>query len=300
MKKFLFCLTIVFLLASSVFSQTVMVTLINSGKIEGKSIGLKKDELLIVSGKTLFVIDTTVIKQIVRSDYLIRSSQLATRQQLHINYNAFDAVIELNKKTVWSYSIWDESVKLTGNLNPPTPPFPDKSNLSLSKKNYLSIKPARLLFQWADLTYGRRFRKLQAEVRFSYSYSKNLTHIAGEPEAALFEIHDLNIYTFSIRRYEKPNLQGLFYGIGAGGGTFHFDSELLEPFIFDKDAIDYGFAGGLVEIGLTGTPFTHFISSPSACLAVGSFYAKERGGDWHRASKVKIIPSVNWTFGFLW
>jgi hypothetical protein len=290
-------------LASSVFSESVTVTLINSGKIEGKSIGLKKDELLLVSGKNLFVIDTTVIKQIVRSDYLIRSSQLATRQQLHINYNAFDAVVELNKKTIWSYSIWDELVKLTGNLNPPTPPFPDKSNLSLSKKNYLSIKPARLLFQWTDLTYGRRFRKLQAEVRFSYSYSKNLAHIAAEPEEALFEIHDLNIYTFSIRRYEKPNLQGLFYGIGAGGGTFHFEPELLEyifSYNFDEDAIDYGFVGGLAEIGVTGTPFTHFISSPSACLAVGSFYAKERGGDWHRASKVKIIPSVNWTFGFLW
>ncbi|MFA4837926.1 MAG: hypothetical protein WC703_00440 [Candidatus Neomarinimicrobiota bacterium] len=303
MKRLIFCLTMVLVTAVSAFSEMTTIFLINGGKIEGKPIGLKKDELFVVSGKSLFVIDTTVIERISRSDSVVRPSQLATQRQLHINYNAFDAVVELNKNTVWSYSTWDELVKLTGNLNPPTPPFPDKSNLSANKKNYLTIKPARLILQWTDLTYGRRLKKYQAEVRFSYSYSKNLAHVAAEPEEAIFEIHDLNIYTFSIRRYQKPNLQGLYYGIGAGGGTFHFDPEILEhifSFNFNEDSYKFGFIGGLLEAGFAGTPFTHFISSPSACLAVGSYYAKEKGGDWHRKTKLKIVPSVNWTFGFLW
>jgi len=90
------------LLAGAQTSQAMNFEMINHIRVEGRIATVKKNEVLVISGKTLFVIEIPVIATISDGDSIVSLKSLKPHGNTHLNYNAFDQVIEINRKNVSS------------------------------------------------------------------------------------------------------------------------------------------------------------------------------------------------------
>lgn len=286
-------------------AQAITLELINKVRIAGHIVGMKKEEVFIVSERNLFVIDKPVIAAINDGDSAIAVSTLKPLKRLPINYNAFENIIEINQQNIWSYENYFVIVKLTGNLNPPEPPFLPPPDPTLDKKWYVTIKPVRLIWRCTDLTIARRMIIRHGEMRLSYFYSRNVMQpgSTGEADIILFGslLQNISVLSGSCRYYYNPDGRGLFVGIGGSYANFTYKNNFWAN-VFSWPLLSISapckFEGGLVEIGLTGTLFNFLVSSPSFCLGIGQISYK-MGGKWYNDKKVNWIPTLNWTLGIL-
>jgi len=287
-------------------SNAMIFETINHIRIEGQVLTVKKNEVFVVSERVLFVLEIPIIATISDGDSLIPIKALNVRKGVHINYNAFNKVIEINRKNVSSYKNYPEIVQYTGDLNPPQPAFPLPPDPTLSKKWFVTIKPVRLLWNWADITVGRRLIAQHGEVRFSYANSSKLQPIgATKEDEAIINwffgyLKDVKSYSGSIRYYLNESGRGGFLGVGASHSSFAYTKKFISK-IFAWPALNMPatFDGGLIEIGATGgLEGTSPISTFSLCGVVGKLHYTA-DGEKLTAKSLNLIPSLNWTIGII-
>jgi len=275
----------------------VEIELGNGLKIGGAVLNATSTKLYIAQGDTLFVVYESAVTSIANTEGSITFSTLQEAEYDRINFNGYDAFIEIKESTMFEKEILRDILTNFPNQNPGISPpiIPEPKPLVVAKHQYFGLRPATALATIFTFEYGNRNLMLGREKRVAVTVAPIIPlSVILKTRASIYGAY------FGGRRYKNPSCRDFYFGYGVGGMML----QIKYPDVFlgfelpEKPDESFWATGIYGELGFTGHPSPSTITHINLLLmpSVLAFSGEDTGGKVEYG--MGIWPTVSFTLGF--